>query len=377
MRVLTSGESHGEAVIALIEGFPKGVKVEEAQINNELARRQKGYGRGKRMAIEEDRAHILSGVRNKISLGSPIAVVVKNKDQTIFSQKKDTQQPLHLPRPGHADLAGALKYHELDMRNILERASARETVARVCAGSICKQFLGIFNITIASFVVSIGSVVSQKKPKSVKEIVRKSAASLLRCIDAHLEKAMRAEIAKAEKLGDTLGGTIEVWAANVPPGLGTFMHFDRRLDAKIAGAIMSIPAVKGVEIGAGFEYAKRKGSLTHDAIYFTRARGFYRKTNHAGGIEGGVSNGEPLIIRCAMKPIATLKNPLNSVNIKTKKPSPASVIRSDVCAVPACGVVAENMVAITLTECFLEKFGSDSLSEIRKNYSHYLKSLFT
>ena len=374
MRILTGGESHGEALIAVIEGFPQGVRIEEFFIDQELSRRQKGYGRGKRMDIEKDKAHIVSGVRNNISMGSPITVMIKNKDNTILSQGKDGLEPVLVPRPGHADLVGALKYHDNDMRNMLERASARETAARVCAGSVCKQFLANFDITIASFVLSIGSVRSNISPESIEEIIEKTSSSSLSCVDPGAEKRMIEEIKDAAEKGDTLGGVIEVWVKGLCPGIGSFMHFDQRLDSKIAGFVMSIPAVKGVEIGAGFDYARARGSSMHDAIYFSPAEeGFYRKTNNAGGIEGGVSNGELLVIRCAMKPISTLVSPLDSVNIVTKKQANASVIRSDVCAVPACGVVAETMIALAVTECFLEKFGSDSLVEIKRNYLQYIK----
>jgi chorismate synthase len=375
MRILTAGESHGEAMIAILEGFPKGVKVEESFINKELQRRQKGFGRGGRMGIEKDEVHIISGLRNKVSLGSPIAVMVRNKDQKIFTQKKDNLSSQFIPRPAHADLPGCLKYQEKDIRNILERASARETTARVCVGSICKQFLFSFNIRIASFVVGVGGVVSRKKPRNVEEIIRRTRSSCLNCIDRKSEKLMIHQIKMAEEEGDTLGGVVEVWAENVPPGLGSFMHFDKRLDAKIAGLMMGIPAARGVEIGLGFEYSKKRGSLSHDIICFSKAKGWYRKTNNAGGIEGGLSNGEPIVVRVGMKPISTLGKPLDSVNLLSKKKDKAPVIRADICAVSAFGVIAESMLAIALTESLLEKFGCDSLGEIKRNYRSYLKSL--
>jgi len=374
MRFLTAGESHGEYLTAILEGFPKGVKIEKKIIDHELARRQSGAGRGKRMAIEEDKVQITSGLRNKITLGNPIAVLIKNKDARIFAQKADNQPCLSVPRPAHADLAGALKYQEKDVRNILERASARETAARVCVGSICKQFLGNFDVKIASFVTGVGSIVSNKKPKSVSEIIAKSKNTKLGCIDTDKEKLMLKEIESAQKSADSLGGTIEIWAERVCPGIGSYSHFDRRLDAKLASYLMSIPAVKGVEVGLGFEYAREKGSLSHDAIYYSKGKGFYHKTNNSGGIEGGISNGEPVVLRIAMKPIATLTKPLDSVNLNTKAKAKAIVERSDTCAVTACAVIAESMCAIALTEGFLDKFGRDSLKEITRNYSNYLKA---
>ncbi len=375
MRILTAGESHGKAIVAILEGFPKGVKIDIDFINQELRRRQMGFGRGKRMQIEEDKAEIISGVRNRITLGSPICILVKNKDQKIYPERDDNLKPVLVPRPGHADLAGCLKFEEKDIQNILERASARETAARVCIGSICKQFLKEFDIEIASFTVGVGKIVSSKKPKGVEEIVKKTKKSLLNCIDKEKERLMIEKIEEAERRKDTLGGIIEIWAEGVLPGLGSFMHFDKRLDAKIAYYLMSIPAVKAVEIGLGFEYAKKRGSCVHDAIFYSKKKGFYRKTNNCGGIEAGVSIGAPIVVRIAMKPISTLGNPLDSVNILTKKKDKASVIRSDICAVVACGVIAESMLALALVESFLEKFGSDSLKEIKKNYENYLRQL--
>jgi chorismate synthase len=362
-------------MVAVIEGFPKGVKIEEKLINQELKRRMSGFGRGKRMFIESDRAEILSGLRNKLTLGSPIAVLVKNKDSQIFPQKKDSLLPWFIPRPGHADLSGAIKYGEQDLRNIAERASARETVSRVCIGSICKQFLSRFKIKIASFTVSVGEVVSHLKPGSISQIISKVKKSKLNCIDKEGEKLMIKEIRRAEEEKDSLGGVVEIWIDGVCPGLGSFMHFDRRLDAKIAGYLMSIPAVKGVEIGLGFEYARKRGFSSHDAIFFSQGKGFYHKTNNSGGIEGGVSTGETIVLRIAMKPIATLRKPLESTHLLTKKKEKAIVVRSDTCAIVACGVIAESMCALVITEAFLEKFGGDSLTEIRANYRTYLSSL--
>jgi len=374
MRMLTAGESHGAYNVAILEGFPKGVKIEEAIINKELKRRMSGFGRGKRMSIEHDTVDMISGLRNKQTLGSPIAMLIKNKDAKIFTQGKDNLPFLAVPRPSHADLAGAFKYQETDIRNILERSSARETVARVCIGSICKQFLSNFNVKIGSFTVSVGEVTSSKNPKTIAEILSKTKNSKVNCIDKNSEKLMVELIKKCMQKGDSLGGVAEVWVDGLCPGLGSMMHFDKRLDARIAASLMSIPAIKGVEIGLGFEYAMNKGSQSHDAIYYAAKKGFYRNTNNSGGIEGGMSTAEPIVVRLAMKPIATLINPLDSVNLRTKKKKKAPAIRSDTCAIVACGVIAENMLAITITEALLEKFGCDSLKEIKLNYKNYLKA---
>lgn len=375
MRILTAGESHGKAEVAILEGFPKGVHLEETVINAELARRQSGYGRGKRMGIERDTCEILSGVRDKITLGSPIAVIVHNHDVRIFPDKDDRQPKLSVPRPAHADLAASLKYGDTDVRNTLERASARETTARVCLGSICKQFLAEFNIKIASFTVSVGRVESLARPAGAADIIKRTKPSRINCIDRAKEALMIKEIDKAEKNCDTLGGVIEIWIDGVCPGLGSFMHLDKRLDAKLSGALMSIPAVKAVEIGLGFEYAKRSGGTAHDEIFYSKARGFYHNTNNSGGIEGGVSNGEAIVTRIAMKPIATLRKPLSSVNLITKKAEKAIVERSDTCAVAACGVIAESMSALVIAESFLEKFGGGTLKEIRNDYGSYLAGI--
>lgn len=373
MRLLTAGESHGKALVAILEGFPKGVKIVESKINAELAKRASGPGRGKRMEIEQDRVEIISGLRNKVTLGSPIAMLVKNKDIKINPQAKDDIEPKDVLRPGHADLAGALKYNEKDINNILERASARETAARVCAGSVCKQFLGLFGTKVASYTKQVGAYSSSKLPDSLDSILAKTKNSLANALDEKDQAKMIAEINRAKASGDTLGGIIEIWAQSLPPGLGSFMHFDQRLDAKLAGYLMSIPAIKGIEIGAGFGYAGLPGSKSHDAIYYLRKKKFFHKTNNSGGIEGGVSNGEPIVIRIAMKPIATLSKPLTSVGLKDKRKKKAPVIRSDVSALVACSVVAESMCALALTESYLDKFGSDTLAEIRRNYKNYLK----
>jgi len=377
MRFLTAGESHGEALVAIIEGFPKGVKIEASFIDNELKRRMAGYGRGKRMAIEEDKVCIISGMRNKITLGSPIAMLVKNRDHNIFTQKSDNLKGLHIPRPGHADLAGYFKYGDKDLRNILERSSARETAARVCVGAVCKQFLSYFDIKLASFVTTVGKVSSNLKPKNVSDILRRTNKSAISSIDYAKERLMMKEIDKAREDGDSVGGILEVWAEGVPPGLGSCMHFDTRLDTKIAAYIMSIPSVKAVEIGAGFDYARMRGSKSHDSIFISEnnVHKLKRKTNNSGGIEGGMSNGDTLVVRIGVKPIPTLVNSLPSVNIVSGRKEKASVIRSDTCVVEAAGVISENMIAIAIVESFLDKFGSDTLPEIKRNYNRYIKGL--
>lgn len=375
MRFLTAGESHGKVLTVILEGFPKGIKITESVINSELKKRMSGPGRGKRMQIEADKVEILSGLRNGISLGSPIAMLVKNKDAKINPQGKDKIEEKNVARPAHADLAGALKYKEKDINNILERASARETAARVCVGAVCKQFLSLFQAKVASYTKRIGSYESNSSPKDINNILKKTEKSEMKAIDKKDEKEMIQRIEEAKKREDTLGGVIELWIGNVCPGLGSFMHFDRRLDAKLANYLMSIPAIKGVEIGAGFGYAAKRGSESHDAIYYSKSKGYYHKTNNSGGIEAGVSNGEPVVARIAMKPIATLKKPLDSVNLKNKRKAKAAVIRSDTSAVVACSVVAESMCAIALTEAFLDKFGSDSLAEIKNNYKNYIKTI--
>jgi len=344
LRYLTAGESHGKALVAILEGMPAGLKIDSARINLELKRRQEGVGRGKRMQIENDKAKIISGLRKGITLGSPIALCIENKDFSIEKLPAVT-----LPRPGHADLAGLLKYGFTDCRNVLERASARETAARVGIGAICKIFLEEFRIRISSLVLSIGG-----EPG----------------IESMVEK-----VKEAKENKDTVGGIFEVIVRGAPCGLGSYVQPDRRLDGRIAQAVMSIPGVKGVEIGLGFGYADKFGSECHDAIYYTKNKGYFHQTNNAGGIEGGISNGEDIIVRVCMKPISTLLEPLNSVNIITKRPSKASIQRSDICVVESAGVIAESVLAYVLADAFLEKFGSDSLSDIKDNYRNYLKRI--
>jgi len=344
LRYLTAGESHDKAQVAILEGMPAGLKIDLARINQELKRRQSGFGRGKRMQIEKDKVRILSGVRKGLTLGSPIGLLIENKDFSI-----DKLPNVVCPRPGHADLAGLLKYGFKDARNVLERASARETVMRVGIGAISKIFLDEFDISISSRVLSIGGESSLQ--------------------------AIREKIIEAQNHKDTVGGIFKVVAKGVPVGLGSYVQPDKRLDGRLTQGIMSIPGIKAVEIGLGFGYAGRFGSQVHDAIYYSKSKGYFRKTNNAGGIEGGISNGQDMVIRACMKPISTLLDPLDSVNIVTKKPSKAAVERSDICVVEAAGVVAESAVAFVLAEALLEKFGSDNLSDIKKAYQNYLKRI--
>ena len=369
LRYLTAGESHGKALVAILEGMPSGLKITEQFINSELKKRQTGYGRGERMKIEADAVEIISGVRNNETVGSPIALLIKNRDTRI-----DELPKVHSPRPGHADLAGALKYGRRDMRDILERSSARETAARVATGAVCKCLLSEFGIDIFSHVVLLGGIDVHTSDLSLSEVKQRASASPIRCADETAEKLMKEEIDKAAADGDTLGGVFEVVITGHPPGLGSHVQWDRKLDARLAMAIISIQAIKGVEIGSGFVLGKRRGSKVHDAIFYEDGR-FSRRTNNAGGIEGGITNGEPIIVRGVMKPISTLLKPLESVDIITKETTKATVERSDVCAVPAAAVVAENVSALEIACAMLEKFGSDSIAEIRRNYQSYVKSM--
>lgn len=370
LRYLTSGESHGKCMLAILDGMPAGLKVDEALINRELARRMGGYGRGGRMKIEADKIRILSGLRRSRTIGSPISLMIENVDQSI----EELPVILH-PRPGHADLAGAMKYDFEDMRNVLERASARETVSRVGVGAVCKLFLAEFGIRVTSHVTAIGNVQSRPDSLGFSQIVTLSEKSPVRCADPAASRLMCKDIDMAMASGDTLGGIFEVVVNGVPPGLGSHTQHDRRLDSILAGAVMSIQAIKAVGFGEGFRTAERRGSAVHDEIFYSKARGFYRKTNSAGGIEGGMTNGEDIRIHAAMKPIATLKKPLASVNIKTKKAFKATVERSDVCAVPAAGVVGEAVVAVAVANAFIEKFSGDSVTEIKRNYRGYMEQV--
>lgn len=355
LRFLTAGESHGKCLIAIMEGMVANLSLSPEDIDKDLERRQRGYGRGERMSIEKDRVEILSGVRFGKTLGSPICLKIENKDwdnwekiMTPFPTKTQEAEVVTKLRPGHADLAGVIKYNQKDVRNVLERASARETAARVALGGIAKKLLKEFKIEITSTIVHIGG---KSKEKNYKELID-----------------------KAKKDGDSLGGVFEVKAQGLPAGLGSYVHWDKRLDALLAQALMSIPAIKGVEIGLGFEVALLPGSKVHDEITYREGK-FHHKTNNAGGLEGGMTNGEPIILRCAMKPISTLVKPLQSVDLKTKMVSPAHVERSDVCAVESAAVIAEAVTALTLAQALLEKLGGDSLEEVKDSFSAFQKRL--
>jgi chorismate synthase len=362
LRFMTAGESHGRGLLVILEGMPAGVPVTEEEISAQLARRQHGYGRGGRMQIEQDRAEIYSGVMRGTTIGAPIGLVIGNKDW-----RKD-EPPLTRPRPGHADLAGALKYHFDDVRRVLERSSARETVARVAAGAVCRCLLSQFGIALASHVVELGGIAVTRRPDHPEAIPALADGSPLRCVDREAEAKMIAAVDEAKAKGDTLGGVFEVVVTGLPVGLGTYVHWDRRLDARLAQAMMSINAIKGVEIGEGFHEARLPGSAAHDEIFYEKERGFFRRTNQSGGTEGGMTTGEPLLVRVAMKPLSTLRSPLASVDIVTKERVEAAVVRSDVTAVPAAGVIGEAMAAYVLADALIEKFGGDSLDQMRVAY---------
>jgi chorismate synthase len=371
MRYLTAGESHGPQLTTIIEGLPAGMPLEAIDINGELARRQKGYGRGRRMQIEKDTAEIVSGVRHGHTLGSPIALVVKNNDWKHWTkimgieaidenQEDEIKRRVTRARPGHADLNGAIKYGHRDMRNVLERSSARETTVRVAAGSVAKKLLSLVGIELVSHVVEIGGIKANVDPSlSVEELKERTENSPVRVADPLVEQEMMSAIDQAKKNGDSIGGVVEVIATGMPVGVGSYVHYDRKLDGKLAAAIMSINAFKGVEIGIGFDAARKPGSEVHDEIAWDKERGYYRKTNRLGGFEGGMTTGMPIIVRGVMKPIPTLYKPLMSVDIETKEPFAASVERSDSCAVPAAAVVAENVVAWELATALVEQFTSD------------------
>lgn len=399
----TAGESHGKALVVIIEGLPAGLRVDVTEVDRELWRRQQGYGRGGRMKIEKDSAEVLSGIRHGEALGSPVALVIRNDDFVHWLEVMSSQAIDHppsnprivtRPRPGHADLAGGQKIGARDLRNVLERASARETAARVAAGSIAKQLLAVFGIEIRSHVVKVGEVPAQPLQKTWDEIGEIGADSLLNCADRETEITMRAHIDDAKEKGDTLGGVFEVVAKGVVPGLGSYASWQEKLDGRIAQALMSIHAVKAIEIGSGIENAGKPGSEVHDEIFpadkpagsngetklsrssdTRRPSGFVRRTNRAGGLEGGVTNGEELRVRGYLKPISTLKKPLRSVDIDTKEASEAAYERSDVTVVPAAGVIGESMLAIVLAKAMREKFGGDSIQEMRRNFDAYLTAV--
>jgi chorismate synthase len=388
LRFTTAGESHGIALVSILEGMVAGLPLLADDVDVELARRQQGYGRGRRMKIESDHAEILSGVRAGQTLGSPIAMLIHNRDWKNWQEIMDPapregdperKRVVTRPRPGHADLSGMLKYDRDDARDVLERASARETTARVAAGAICKKLLRAFGITLGSHVVHLGGVNARRPAKMPTDLNAAADASPLRTLDAEVEAEMIARIDAAKAEGNTLGGIAEVVCDGVPVGLGSHVSWDRKLDGRLAAALMSIPAVKAVEVGLGVEGATRKGSEVHDEIdpdeSNVRAGRVRRRTNRAGGLEGGITNGEQIILRASMKPISTLMRPLGTVEMKTREPAQAVAERSDVTAVPAMGVIAEAMTAFVVAQAFLEKFGGDSLGETRRNYENYILSL--
>ena len=381
LRWLTAGESHGPQLTVVIEGLPSGLEISEEDLRRDLARRQSGHGRGGRQKIETDVAKIVSGVRGGVTIGSPITLVLENKDHVNWTSQMTAAKEGYEPkpvtrlRPGHADLAGALKYGHTDIRNVLERSSARETATRVAAGGIARKLLANFGIEILSFTQSIGSVdigYDGFNPETVT--TEEIEASPVRCPDHNASVQMVAEIDHVAELGDTVGGTFRVVARGVPPGLGSYVSWDRKLDGRIAQAILSINAIKGVEFGAGFLGAARHGSDFHDQIEYQGGR-FRHLTNRAGGLTGGMTNGEPIDLRVAIKPISTMKKPMWSVDLITKEPVEAHYERSDVCVVPAAGVIGEAVVALALAEAFLEKFGGDSMPELKRNYRSFLESI--
>lgn len=383
MRYITAGESHGPQLTAVLEGVPSQFELVADDINSELARRQKGYGRGRRMQIEKDRVQILSGVRHGKTTGAPIALVVENRDwknwENIMGaeplpeeEEKNIKKKVTRPRPGHADLNGAIKYGHRDLRNVLERSSARETTMRVAAGAVAKKILAAFGIKVGGHVVQIGDVESKNRNYlSLEQLQKVTEESPVRCFDEDAAKQMMAAIDQAKDNGDSIGGVVEVIVEGVPVGLGSYVHYDRKLDGRIAQAVMSINAFKGVEFGLGFEAAGRFGSQVHDEIIWDEAHGYRRKTNNLGGFEGGMTTGMPIIVRGVMKPIPTLYKPLTSIDIETKEPFAASIERTDNCAVPAASVVCEAVVAWEVACAFLEKFGGDRFDEIKAAFDRY------
>ena len=397
LRFTTAGESHGQALVSILEGMPAGVALSAADIDAELARRQQGYGRGRRMSIEQDSAQILSGVRAGETIGSPITLLIVNRDAknwaAVMGAQRDTEgtestetteqqlraRAVTRPRPGHADLAGMLKYDRRDARDILERASARETTARVAAGAACRKLLSGFGITIGSHLVELGGIEAASADALPDDINAAADASPLRTLDRSAEEKMTALIDEVKKAGDTLGGVCEIVCRGLPIGLGSHVSWDRKLDGRIGAAMMSIPAVKAVGIGIGFEAARLKGSQVHDEIHAggseAASAGFQRHTNRAGGLEGGMTNGQPLVVRVAMKPISTLMRPLATVEMESGEAASAVAERSDVTAVPAMGVIAEAMLAFVLAQAMIEKFGGDSLREMKRNFDGYLEQI--
>jgi len=381
LRYLTSGESHGPQLTVIIEGLPSGLEISEDDLRRDLARRQGGHGRGGRQKIETDFARIVSGVRGGFTIGSPVTLVLENKDHVNWTAEMTASKEGYAPkpvtklRPGHADLAGALKYGHTDIRNVLERSSARETATRVAAGGVARKLLSHFGIEILSFTQSIGAIdIGYDKVNPDTVSVQEIEASPVRCPDPDASKRMVADIDEVGEKGDTLGGTFRIIARGVPLGLGSYVHWDRKLDGRLAQAVLSINAIKAVEFGAGFEGAARRGSQFHDEIDYQDGR-FTHRTNRAGGLTGGMSNGEPIDLRVAIKPISTMKTPLPSIDLNTKEKVQAHYERSDVCVVPAAGVIGEAVVALTLADAFLEKFGGDSMPELERNHRSYIESL--
>lgn len=387
LRFLTAGESHGRGCFALLDGFPAGLRVRPDDINFWLAERQKGYGRGGRQRIEKDEVEVLAGMRGGVTLGGPLLLAVWNRDYRNWTDAMDAWKPssgsraakVVQPRPGHADLVGALKYEQDDCRNVLERASARETAARVAAGALCRRLLAEFGAELAGHVIQIGHVMAKSDAVASADIRKRSMKSQVRCCDKEAAGRMIEAIKKAKRDKDSLGGVVEVRAWGLPPGLGTFTQWDRKLDARIAQAMMSIQAVKGVEIGIGFRGAGRPGSKYHDEIFreeTPRTGGKYRRlTNNLGGTEGSMSTGEELVVRIAKKPISTLMKPLRTVNMETKQPALAVLERSDTCAVPALAIIAESALAIVLAEFYIEKFGGDTVREMKRNFDNYVAAV--
>ena len=380
LRFVTAGESHGPGLTTIVEGLPAGLELSPADIDTDLARRQLGHGRGGRMKIEKDRAEVTAGVRHGRTLGSPVCLRVDNRDYRNWEERMSPWPvdaevaEVHLPRPGHADLAGAMKYGHSDVRNVLERASARETAARVAAGALAKAFLRELGATVVSRVTRIGGVAAPGGEPRLEDFEGVDE-SPVRCLDADASAAMVAEIDRARKANESLGGVFEVRAFGLVPGIGSHISWEERLDGRLAGAVMSIQAMKGVGIGDGFELAERDGSQAHDEIFFTEERGFFRETNRAGGLEGGMTTGDPLVLRAAMKPLPTLTKPLRSVDLATKEPAQALRERTDSCTVPAAGVVGEAMVALVLAAGYREKFGGDHIDDVRSALSAYTERI--
>lgn len=389
MRYLTAGESHGPQLTTIIEGLPAGMPIESSDINEQLARRQKGHGRGRRMQIEKDTVFISSGIRHGYTLGSPVALVVQNDDWKHWTkimgsdsiteeEAGEMKRTISRPRPGHADLNGGIKYGHRDLRNVLERSSARETTVRVAAGAIAKKLLKLLGIEVASHVLEIGGVrANPPQYESIQQLQEVTEESSVRCFDKNVEQQMKDAIDEAKSKGDSIGGIVEVIVEGMPVGVGSYVHYDRKLDAKLAGAIMGINAFKGVEIGIGFEAAHCFGSEVHDEIAWNEEQGYYRKSNRLGGFEGGMTTGMPIVVRGVMKPIPTLYKPLKSVDIETKEEFQASVERSDSCAVPAAAVVAEAVVAWELASAIVEQFPSDRFDQLAEYLKAYREEVRT